>query len=211
MMALLRSGFTLVSLPPVPEAVSAVFGGLSPTVSTAPRNGRLRMLRLRMSWTADDDWLFESLPPGPGGAPADRRLVVGVSGLLRRALGGPWLGIDDDWLIDLHWVRAVAPTRSVVQVRVPGPRPESCTFKLVAVAGCRGGGVSRSRLFGPARPGPLADVALTEGQGVLMDRLAVTEDAHDLIAGADGPGVLDLVAASISRCAPAPAMAHRVA
>ncbi|THA22689.1 hypothetical protein E6R18_33175 [Streptomyces sp. A1277] len=146
-----------------------------------------------MSWTADDDWLFRPLPQ-----PADnagRRLTTALSGLLRQALSDPWLGIHEDWLISLHHVRTVVPAGRTLRVHLPGPRPDSCPYKLVAVVG--GSGTGRTQLYGPGRTAPLAEVRLGPGQGLLMDRHAVTLDAHELTADATGPAVQDLITASV--------------
>lgn len=133
-------GFAPVGLPPVPAAVTAGF-----------RDHPYRTLRLRMSWTADDDWLFQYVPPsgasGPGGPVgpvgpvrdlADRRLAGALGSLLRRTLSGPWLDVHADWLIGLHRVRTVAPAGATVRVELPEPPAPDCAFTLVAVLGREG-------------------------------------------------------------------------
>lgn len=129
-------GFAPVGLPPVPAAVTAGF-----------RDHPYRTLRLRMSWTADDDWLFQYVPPsgasGPGGGPvrdlADRRLAAALGSLLRRTLSGPWLDVHADWLIGLHRIRTVARAGATVRVEPPPEPPrEDCAFTLVAVLGREG-------------------------------------------------------------------------
>ncbi|MEU3605695.1 hypothetical protein AB0E83_09610 [Streptomyces sp. NPDC035033] len=216
-----QRGFALVTLPPVPEAVAAGFGALPRTAPAAPAapaapgppagegppalppgrpagTHRSPGLRLRMSWTADDDWLFRPLPRRPADG-AERRLTAALSGLLRRALSDPWLGVHEDWLISLHHVRTVAPAGRTVRVHLPGPRPEPCPYKLVAVVGGNGTGACHTRLYAPGRTAPLAEVRLGPGQGLLMDRHTVTLDAHELTAAATGPAVRDLLTASVSR------------
>ncbi|MEU9031074.1 hypothetical protein AB0D46_26880 [Streptomyces sp. NPDC048383] len=209
--ALREHGFALMGLPPVPAVVAAGFGDL-------PR----RPLRLRMSWTADDDWLFQYVPRAAPVGPAspvrdlaERRLAAGLSALLRSTLSGPWLDIHADWLIDLHRVRTVAPAGEAVRVEPPGPRPAGCAFGLVAVVGREGTGSLRSRLYGPGRVGPLVEAAPAPGQGILLDRRAVVDDRHELLAGAGGPVVQDLLVAHLSgasgqvEAAPGPALRRR--
>ncbi|MFD6878662.1 MULTISPECIES: hypothetical protein [unclassified Streptomyces] len=206
--ALREHGFALTGLPPVPAVVAAGFGDL-------PRPP----LRLRMSWTADDDWLFQYVPAAAGPASpvrdlADRRLAAGLSALLRSTLSGPWLDIHADWLIELHRVRTVAPAGEAARVELPG-RPAGCAFTLVAVVGRDGTGSLRSRLYAPGRVGPLVEAAPAPGQGVLVDRRAVVDDRHELLAGAAGPVVQDLLVAHLSpvsgpvEAAPGPALRRR--
>ncbi|MFF2194160.1 hypothetical protein [Streptomyces sp. NPDC058157] len=194
-------GFALVGLGPVPGVVAAAFRD----------HPRPRALWLRMSWTADDDWLFR--PVTPYGAPdegADRGLAAGVSALLRRALCGPWLDVHADRLIELHRVRTVAPAGETVPVRLPGPVPGGCEFGLVAVAGRTGGGTGRSRLYGTGPEVPLLEAEPAPGQGLLFDRRVVAYDGHELRAGPDGPAVQDLLVAHVLRPAgPQPALRLR--
>ncbi|MCX5381085.1 hypothetical protein [Streptomyces sp. NBC_00091] len=194
----------LVGLGPVPGAVAAGF-----------RESAHRVVRLRMSWTADDDWLFlpvpsYDVPPDVPYDGADRRLESGLAALLRRTLGGPWLDVHADWLIELHRVRTEAPPGATVPVRLPGPGAGACEFALVAVVGQTGAGTARSRLFGPGRAAPLLEAAPAPGQGLLFDRRTVTHDRHELRAGPDGPVAQDLLVAHVSRPAgPEPALRHR--
>ncbi|MEU8431924.1 hypothetical protein AB0F18_03285 [Streptomyces sp. NPDC029216] len=204
-MSLREHGFALVALDPVPGAVAAGF-------QEAP----YRVVRLRMSWTADDDWLFLPVPSYevPYDVPydgADRRLEAGLAALLRRALGGPWLDVHADWLIELHLVRTVAPAGAVVPVRLPGPEGGGgAGFGLVAVAGRAGAGTARSRLYGAGRTGPLPEAALEPGQGLLFDRRTVAHARHELVAGPSGPVVQDLLVGHVSRPAgPEPALRRR--
>ncbi|MEU3725551.1 hypothetical protein [Streptomyces sp. NPDC031705] len=95
-MSLREHGFALVGLGPVPGAVAVAF-----------REPPYRVVRLRMSWTADDDWLFLPVPSydAPYDVPyegTERRLEAGLAALLRRALGGPWLDVHTDWLISMR-------------------------------------------------------------------------------------------------------------
>ncbi|MFF5706544.1 hypothetical protein ACFY7H_29255 [Streptomyces sp. NPDC012794] len=204
-MSLREHGFAFVGLGPVPGAVAAGF-----------REPPYRVVRLRMSWTADDDWLF--LPVTSYEVPydvpydgADRRLEAGLAALLRRTLGGPWLDVHADWLIELHLVRTVAPAGSTVAVRLPGPPGAGAGgFGLVAVAGRAGAGTARSRLFGAGGAAPLLEAAPAPGQGLLFDRRAVTRERHELLAGPAGPVVQDLLVARVSRPAgPEPALRRR--
>lgn len=199
-MSLREHGFALVGLDPVPGAVAAGFPG-------PPQPA----LRLRMSWTADDDWLFRPAAPAgaPGGA-ADRGLAAGLSALLRRALCGPWLDVHADRLIELHRVRTVAPAGTTVPVRLPGPVPDACEFALVAVVGRTGGGTGRSRLYGTGPRVPLLETEPAPGQGLLFDRRVVAYDGHELAAGPGGPAVQDLLVAHVFRpVGPQPALRRR--
>ncbi|MFD8144132.1 hypothetical protein [Streptomyces sp. NPDC059708] len=208
-MSLREHGFALVALDPVPAVVAAGFSGPpGPAV------------RLRMSWTADDDWLFQSVPAAPPAASAppygvpyggtDRRLAAGLSVLLRRALGGPWLDVHADRLIELHRVRTVAPAGETVPVRLPGPVPGACEFALVAVVARTGGGTGRSRLYGTGPRVPLAEADPGPGRGLLFDRRVVAYDGHELTAGPAGPAVQDLLVAHVLRPAgPQPALRRR--
>lgn len=203
-MSLREHGFAPVALDPVPGAVAAGF-------HEAP----YRVVRLRMSWTADDDWLFLPVPSYevPYDVPydgADRRLEAGLAAVLRRTLGGPWLDVHADWLIELHLVRTVAPAGAVARVRLPGPPGGGAGFGLVAVAGRAGAGTARSRLFGAGGAGPLTEAALEPGQGLLFDRRTVGHARHELVAGPGGPVVQDLLAGHLSRPAgPEPALRRR--
>ncbi|MFD8985130.1 hypothetical protein [Streptomyces sp. NPDC059564] len=190
-------GFAPVVLPPVPAAVTAGFRDHHP----------YRTLRLRMSWTADDDWLFQYVPPsgpsGPGGGPvrdlADRRLAAALGSLLRRTLSGPWLDVHADWLIGLHRTRTVAPAGATVRVELPEPPPTDSEFTLVAVVAREGEGSLRSRLYGPGgSTAPLLEAAPRPGQGLLLDRRTVTDDLHELLAGPAGPVTQDLLTAHLS-------------
>ncbi|MET9608523.1 hypothetical protein ABZZ17_26315 [Streptomyces sp. NPDC006512] len=209
--ALREHGFALAGLPPVPAVVAAGFG-----------EDPGRVLRLRMSWTADDDWLFQYVPAPAAAGPAnpvrdlaDRRLAAGLSALLRRTLSGPWLDIHADWLIELHRIRTVAPAGAAVRVEPPGPAPAGCAFTLVAVAGREGAGSLRSLLYGPGRGAPPVEAAPAPGQGVLLDRRAVVHDRHELLAGSGGPVVQDLLLAHLCpaagpvQTAPGPALRRR--
>lgn len=214
-MSLREHGFALVGLDPVPGAVASAFA--------EPAYG---VVRLRMSWTADDDWLFLPVPSYevPYDVPydgADRRLEAGMAALLRRALGGPWLDVHADWLIELHRVRTVAPAGTTVPVRLPGP-PDTGTgpgagaggggggFGLVAVVGRAGAGTGRVRLFGAGRAAPLLEAALGPGQGLLFDRRTVAYERHELAADPAGAVVQDLLVAHVSRPAgPEPALRRR--
>ncbi|RKS97115.1 hypothetical protein BX286_6926 [Streptomyces sp. 3211.6] len=196
-------GYALVGLDPVPGVVAAAFRD----------HPRPEVLRLRMSWTADDDWLFRPVlpyasPPGDGGT--DRGLAAGLSALLRRALCGPWLDVHADRLIELHRVRTVAPAGETVPVRLPGPVPGACEFALVAVAGRTGGGTGRSRLYGAGPQVPLLEAELGPGQGLLFDRRVIAYDGHELRAGPDGPAVQDLLVAHVfAPSGPQPALRRR--
>ncbi|MFH7600038.1 hypothetical protein WDV06_33810 [Streptomyces racemochromogenes] len=199
-MSLREHGFALVGLDPVPEVVAAGFPG--------PRRPPLRLV---MSWTADDDWLFR--PASPYGAPdagTDRRLAAGLGALLRRALCGSWLDVHADRLIELHGVRTVAPAGRTVPVRLPGPVPDACEFALVAVVGRTGGGAGRSRLYGTGPRVPLLDADPGPGQGLLIDRRVVAYEGHELAAGPAGPAVQDLLVAHVFRpVGPQPALRRR--
>ncbi|GLX22980.1 hypothetical protein [Streptomyces lavendulae] len=204
-MSLREHGFALVALDPVPGAVAAGF-----------REAPHRVVRLRMSWTADDDWLFLPVPSydAPYDVPydgADRRLEAGLAALLRRTLGGPWLDVHADWLIELYLVRTVAPAGTAVPVRLPGPSaPGGGGFGLVAVAGRTGSGSARARLFGAGRTAPLLEAAPVAGQGLLFDRRTVTHERHELLADPAGPVVQDLLVAHASRPGgPEPALRRR--
>ncbi|MET8755387.1 hypothetical protein ABZW32_35590 [Streptomyces sp. NPDC004667] len=201
-------GFAPVVLPPVPAAVTAGF-----------RDHPYRPLRLRMSWTADDDWLFQYVPPsgapGPGGGPvrdlADRRLAAGLGSLLRRTLSGAWLDVHADWLIGLHRIRTVAPAGTTVRVEAPEPPSPDCEFTLLALLGREGAGSLRSRLYGPGgASAPLLEAAPRPGQGLLLDRRTVTDDLHELLAGPDGPVTQDLLTAHLSPAAGPVASALRI-
>ncbi|MFD0353577.1 hypothetical protein ACFVHW_07490 [Streptomyces sp. NPDC127110] len=210
-MSLREHGFALVGLDPVPGAVTSAFA--EPAYANAYGYG---VVRLRMSWTADDDWLFLPVPSYavPYDVPydgADRRLEAGMAALLRRALGGPWLDVHADWLIELHRVRTVAPAGTTVPVRLPGPPGAGeGGFGLVAVVGRDGAGSGRARLFGAGRAAPLLDAAPTPGQGLLFDRRTVARERHELTAGPAGPVVQDLLVAHVTRQAgPEPALRRR--
>ncbi|MEU8464693.1 hypothetical protein [Streptomyces sp. NPDC029003] len=197
-------GFAPVGLPPVPAAVTAGF-----------RDHPYRTLRLRMSWTADDDWLFQYVPPSGAPGPvrdlADRRLAAGLGSLLRRTLSGPWLDVHADWLISLHRVRTVAPAGTAVRVELPGPPAPDCAFSLLAVLGREGDGSLRSRLYGPGgASAPLLEAAPRPGQGLLLDRRTVTDDLHELLAGPGGPVTQDLLSAHLAPAAGPVASALRV-
>ncbi|GLX40591.1 hypothetical protein Sros01_66640 [Streptomyces roseochromogenus] len=196
-------GFAPVVLPPVPAAVTAGF-----------RDHPYRTLRLRMSWTADDDWLFQYVPPSGAPAPggpvrdlADRRLAAGLGSLLRRTLSGPWLDVHADWLITLHRTRAAAPAGTTIRVDQPQPISSECEFTLLALLGREGEGSLRSRLHGPAGT---SETALRPGQGLLLDRRTVTDDLHELLAGPGGPVTQDLLTAHLSPAADPPASALRI-
>ncbi|MEV7727389.1 hypothetical protein AB0P15_21975 [Streptomyces sp. NPDC087917] len=187
-------GFALVGLPPVPAPVADGF-----------REAPGRTLGLRMSWTADDDWLFQYVPPYEAGGPAlavrdlaERRLAGALGALLRRTLSGSWLDIHADWLIELDRVRAVAPSGAAVRVGPPGPGPVGCAFTLVAVLARQGDGALSSRLYGAGRAEPLLRAAPLPGQGLLSDRRTVVEERHELRAGPAGPLVQDLLFARLS-------------
>ncbi|GLV87107.1 hypothetical protein Slala03_67960 [Streptomyces lavendulae subsp. lavendulae] len=200
-------GFAPVVLPPVPAAVTAGF-----------RDHPYRTLRLRMSWTADDDWLFQYVPPSGAPAPggpvrdlADRRLAAGLGSLLRRTLSGPWLDVHADWLIGLHRIRTVAPAGTTVRVEPPEPPPADATFTLLAVLGREGAGSLRSRLYGPGgASAPLLEAAPRPGQGLLLDRRTVTDDLHELLAGPGGPVSQDLLTAHLSPAAGPASSALRI-
>lgn len=196
-------GFAPVVLPPVPAAVTAGF-----------RDHPYRTLRLRMSWTADDDWLFQYVPPSGAPAPggpvrdlADRRLAAGLGSLLRRTLSGPWLDVHADWLIALHRIRTVAPAGTTIRLAPPQPPPPDCEFTLLALLDREGEGSLRSRLHGPAGASELAP---RPGQGLLLDRRTITTDRHDLLAGPGGPVTQDLLTAHLSPATDPPASALRI-
>ncbi|MFJ4319855.1 hypothetical protein ACIP46_31885 [Streptomyces lavendulae] len=196
-------GFAPVVLPPVPAAVTAGF-----------RDHPYRTLRLRMSWTADDDWLFQYVPPSGAPAPggpvrdlADRRLAAGLGSLLRGTLSGPWLDVHADWLIALHRIRTVAPAGTTVRLAPPDPPSPDCEFTLLALLDREGEGSLRSRLHGPAGA---SETALRPGQGLLLDRRTVTDDLHELLAGPGGPVTQDLLTARLSPASGPPASALRI-
>jgi hypothetical protein len=200
-------GFAPVGLPPVPAVVTAGF-----------RDHPYRTLRLRMSWTADDDWLFQYVPPsgasGPGGPVgpvrdlADRRLAAALGSLLRRTLSGPWLDVHADWLIGLHRVRTVAQAGATVRVELPEPPAPDCVFTLVAVLRREGEGDLHSRLHGPGGA-QLLEATPDPGQGLLLDRRSVPHDHHELRAGPGGPVTQDLLTAHLSPAAAPMASALR--
>ncbi|WP_055494234.1 2OG-Fe dioxygenase family protein [Streptomyces sp. TP-A0356] len=195
-MPLPEPGFVLVDLPPVPAALLDSYGDLP----SADGSGHRGPFRVSMSWTADDDWFFEvdgARATAGRRAAAARPFASGLTTLLRRLLGGPWLDVSADWHIDTHQLRTVVAPGAPVRVSLP--RLDGCELLLFAVVrqeGVAGGG---PRLVRTGEPEPCREVEPPPVRALLADCRAVTQGLCELRATGPLPGVQDLLVGLVSR------------
>jgi hypothetical protein len=146
-----------------------------------------RVLRFRMSWTADDAWYVRprrDADVDDAGRPGAIAVMDQVMDQVMDSVAGLWLDVADDWDVDARQIRAVTTSRATLAM-------DGYEHLMVAVLGRdRSGGQIRlqrrddARAYWEGTVGPGQALVVDPGVGAVL---------------AAGPGRLDLLVNGFAR------------
>jgi hypothetical protein len=210
-MPLNDQGFAIIDLPLVPQAVLDSYDEcpLDPYMGNLTRYKRFSQYRL--TWTADDDWLFEKLPhrdytafkkfnPVGGGMRRPYEPIqVDFTSLIRAGVHGLGLDTSEDWQINVHQNRTVATPDKPGQLTPEGVHQDGHEFVMIAVLRRNSVSGGETRLWNPGASEPFWRGVLQPGQAVLLDDRAISHDVTDVLPEDGKPGHRDIFITAFSR------------
>jgi hypothetical protein len=204
-------GFAIIDLPPVSAEILESYERCPLDEYMGNLTRYKRFSQYRLSWTADDDWIFEKLahrdytafkkfnPIGGGIKRKYEPLEVDFTPLIRHGVVNLQLDHSEDWQINVHQNRTVATLEKPGQLTPEGVHQDGHEFVMIAVLRRHSVSGGETRLWNIGEEKPFWNGTLEPGQAVLLDDRAIAHDVTDVLPENGKPGNRDILITAFSR------------
>jgi len=204
-------GFAIIDLPAIPQAILDSYERCPLDEYMGNLTRYKRFAQYRLSWTADDDWLFELLahrdytafkrfnPVGGGIRRKYEPIEVDFTPFIRAGIHGFGLDTSEDWQINVHQNRSIANLEKNGQLTPEGVHHDGHEFVMIAILRRNSVAGGETRLWNPGESEPFWRGTLPPGKAVLLDDRAIAHDVTDIEPENGRPGHRDILITAFSR------------